>query len=165
MFLKIFHDLADLIETVNSCLTVPVGFLVLHFFILNLFLLFNNIWSLVRDFESFFLALTTDGTMIILNYAIQSTIAHTSYSTTREAEGISIIVSKIINSAGTSERHREIFKNFLVQNQFRNLNFQNAFFVINWKLLLAVSFFENFCLLNDIKLSVSSRYFQQLRHI
>lgn len=77
--------------------------------------------------------------MILVNYAIQGTMAHTSYTTTREAEETALIVSKIVNSRDTSESNREIFKSFLGQNQFRNLSFQNAFFVINWKLLLAVS--------------------------
>lgn len=160
MILKIFHDLADLIDTVNSCLTVPLGCLMLHFFVLNLFLLFNNIWSLMRDYESFFLAFTTDGTMIIVNYAVQGTMAHTSYTTAREAEETAVIVSKIINSRDTSENNREMFKSFLGQNQFRNLNFQNAFFVINWKLLLAVSFIQtNFSWLNIN--FISCRFFQQ----
>lgn len=165
MFLKIFQDLGDLIETMNSCLTMPLASLVLFFFIFNLFLLFNAIWGLMRDGESFLLAFLPDGTLILMNYFIQGVMAHSSYTASRQAKETSVIVSKIISNRDSSESHQEIFKNFLVQNQYRNLDFQNALFVIDWKLLLAVHTYLGLKLSTKTEFSVFSRFSRHQQRI
>lgn len=137
--LKIFHDLSDVIEIINSCVTLPLVSLMLHFFIINLFSLFSLVWTFTIDFEQFPYVFMCDGTFVILNYIIQGIMAHASSSATKEAGRTSVIVSKIINSPYCTGNQRKVFKNFLIQNQYRNLKFQNMFFTINWKLLLAVS--------------------------
>lgn len=138
---EIFHDLADLIQKMNSCTTFPIFLVVSYLFMSNLIAFFSLAWAFL-NFELIFAVLTTDGSFIILNSAIQGIMAHAGSSTTREAEEIAVIVSKIINNPSCPQNDRKVFKNFLLQNQYRNLKFQNDFFVINWKLLLAVIIHE-----------------------
>lgn len=136
--IEIFHDLADIIEIVNSCLTLPLVCLMLHFFILNLFSLYNLIWTFMMDYKNFSIVVSTDATFVALNCIFQGMIAHASYATTKEAKMVLIIISKTINNKSCTRDQCKAFKNFLIQSQYRNLKFQNIFFVINWKLIVTV---------------------------
>lgn len=82
----------------------------------------------------------TDATYVMLNYIIQGMMAHASCSATKEAKQTSVVVSKIINGPYCTGNQHEVFKNFLIQNQYRNLQFQNIFFTVNWNLLVTVKY-------------------------
>lgn len=137
--ISVYHDLCDLIQLTNSTFTFPLIFVILNYFIMNLFATFGFVWMFMRDFQYFFFSLSSDGPWIAYNLMLQGILIHSSCKTTEEAEKVSVIVSKVINSTDCSKAQRKVFKNFLIQNQCRDLKLQTAFFVINWKLLLAVS--------------------------
>lgn len=136
--MEIFHDLSDVIEVMNSCVTLPLVGLILHFFILNLFSLYNLVWTFMMDYKNFAIVVLTDATYVALNYIIQGIMAHASNSSTKKAQQISVTVSKIINNDSCTRGQCKVFKNFLTQSHYRNLNFQNNLFVINWKLIVTV---------------------------
>lgn len=137
-FTKAFNGLVDAIQLVNSCLTFPLVLVMFHFFILNLFVFFNLLWTLITDFEKFLFVAATDGVYFVFNYLLQGIMTHASCTTTHEAERTLVIASKLMNKRNCSKSGRKLFKNFLVHNQCRGLKFENMFFTINWKLLLAV---------------------------
>lgn len=87
-------------------------------------------------------------------------IAYAGSSTTQQAEEIAVIVSKIVNSSTCTGNDRKVFKNFLLQNQYRNLKFKNEFFVANWKLLLVVAIIKSLISINKlIELKISPQLF------
>lgn len=139
LIVTLYHDLCDMIEIINSSLTFPLILVVIHFFVLNLFAIFSHIWIFTQDRENFSVILTTDGVMILLNWFQLCILAHTSTTTTREAEETAVIVSRIVNKHECSKHQQKILKNFLLQNQYRNLKLRTPLFDINWKLLLSVS--------------------------
>lgn len=142
MIFEIFHDLADVIRIANSCMTLPITAVVLYFFVANLVAIFSFIWSTINA-EFFYISLSNDMVFAILNYASLSILTHASNSASQQAEEIAVTVSKIVNNANCSRIHQKVFKNFLHQHQYRNLKFENVFFVISWGLILAVSKNDN----------------------
>lgn len=140
----------------NSCTTFPLLLVVFNLFVSNLTAIFTMVWTLF-NVKLLLLVLTTDCLFVILNCVVQGMMAHAGSSTTQEAEEIAVIVSKIVNNPSCKESNRKVFKNFLVQNQYRKLEFQNEFFVINWKLLLAVTWPKEIFTNNVIKLSFHYR--------
>lgn len=61
--------------------------------------------------------------------------------TTKAAEKTKVIVSKIVhrNQSLTNQDGKVEFILLMTQIQLRNLNLQNCFFTIDWRVLLAVS--------------------------
>lgn len=144
LYSKIFNGLVDAIQSVNSCFTLPLVLVMFHFFILNLFVFFNLVWTAITDFEKFLFVVATDGVFFVFNYSLQGIMVHASVTTTHAAEKTLVIVSKLVNRKDFARSSRKIFKIFLAQNQCRKLEFENHFFTINWKLLLAVTILK-FC--------------------
>lgn len=135
----LFHNLCDAVELANASITLPITFVVFHWFILNLLAFFSHVWMIFKEPTYLLFVLITDGAWIISNYAIQTMIIYASSSATKAAEQTSIIICKILAHQECSKSHAEVFKAFLIHNLYRNLKFQTPFFTINWKLLLAVS--------------------------
>lgn len=138
VFFEIFHDLADVILIINSCMTLHIAAVVFYFFVANLVSIFGFIWTTVNT-KFFYMSLSSDLLFFVLNNVTHGIMAYASSSATQEADKIAVTVSKIINGHRCGRIDQKIFKNFLHQHQYRNLNFENVFFVINWKLVLAVN--------------------------
>lgn len=122
LFPKIFNVLADAIQTVNSCLTLPLVLVIFHFFILNLFVFFNLAWTAITDFEKFLFVAATDGVFFVFNYSLQGIMTHASVATTHKAEETLVIISKLVNSKDCTRISRKLFKNFLVENHVATSN-------------------------------------------
>lgn len=136
---SVYHDLCDAIETVNSTFTFPLNFAFFFYFFLNLFAIYNHIWTASSVTKNLGLVLMTDGPWVVFSIFFQSFMCYMSNKTTQEAEKTAVVVSKIINSSGCIKSHRKAFKVFLLQNHYRNLRFQTSFFTINWRMMLMVS--------------------------
>lgn len=136
---NLFHCLCDLIEMFNSCLSLSIVFVIVYLFLMSLFASYNHVWTFVNEREKFFFVVASDGTWIMFNFIFHSCFIHSCSRATHEANQTAIIVSKIINQNKCNRNHQEIFKSFLTQVQYRNLELQTIFFKINWKLLLTVN--------------------------
>lgn len=134
-----YHDLCDEVRIINSTFTFPLIFVTFYFFIFNLFSCYHHIWTVVIDSDYLPILFATDGFAVIFSFVLQSMLIHSGLSTSEELEETPVIISKIVNSHNCDKDDRKIFKNFLVQNQYRTTKLQTSLFVINWKLLLAVS--------------------------
>lgn len=115
-------------------------FVTLYFFVVDLISCYNFILTLSFDIDEILFLVITDGAALTLSFILQAMFIHVGLSTTHELEETPVIVSKIINSHSCDENDRELFKNLLIQNQYRNLRLKTSFFTINWKLLLTVRF-------------------------
>lgn len=114
-------------------------FVVLHFSFSNMLSCFNFFWTYKNDFENFYFVVATEGSFLLFYFSLQSLFIHSSCSLTDEASKTAVIVSKIINRKFLDNFSDQIFQKFLLQNQYRNLKLETLFFVIDWKLSLAVS--------------------------
>lgn len=139
VIVMLYHDLCDAIAMINTTLTFPLIFVIFHFFVSNLFASFNHVWTFVQNFKNLVFVLTTDGSWLLYNYILQGIFIHSSVCTSREAKETAIIISKIVNSSDCDRSDRDVFRSFLMQNQYRNLELQTPIFTINWKLCLNVS--------------------------
>lgn len=139
LFSDLFHSLCDLIEIINSTLTFPLVFVTFYILILNMLSCYSHILSITIMEEQFFMTLLTDGLALAMNLILLMIFIDASVRTTNKMKETPVIISKIVNSKNFSENEQEILTNFLTQIQYRNLNFENPLFTIDWKLLLGVS--------------------------
>lgn len=136
---ELFHILCESIEIVNSTFTFPLVFVFFYLFIFNLFSTYNHVFIIFHALKHLDLLIATGGCTLVINYFLQSLLIHSSTSATKEAEETAVIVSQIINNETCTKAQLKIFKNFLVQIQYRNLKLQTLFFNIDWRLMMAVS--------------------------
>lgn len=155
LIVSIYHELCDAIELINESFTFPLNFTLFQYFIMNLFATFNVVWTALRQFNDLVFVLATDGTWILSHFIFQSFMVHLSSKTTREAERTAGIVGKIINTSECCKAHQNVFKKYLLQNQYRNFKLQTSFFTINWKLMLTVSCMKQ---KNDILLKSETNF-------
>lgn len=139
VIVNLYHELCDSIEIINSTFTLPLIFVFFYFFVVNMLTSFTHIWMFSHYLEYVAVLLSSDGVIMILNLILQGVTIHSSCSTTHEAEETAVIVSRIVNSLEYNKQQRKTLKALLVQIQYRNLKFKTPLFIINWKLLLAVS--------------------------
>jgi hypothetical protein len=107
--------------------------------IVNLFSCYDHILVYATESRYFFDTIVTEGLSTMFTFSLQVLFIYTAVKTSEKLRETPIIVSKIINSENCSENNRKILKIFLAQIHYRNLNFENLLFVIDWKLMLAVS--------------------------
>lgn len=138
MIVLIHHDLCDAIEMVNTTYTFPLNFAFFHFFLLNLFAIYNHVRVASGKKKNLGFVLCTDGPWIVFNFIFQSFMIHLSSETTRQVNETAVIASKIAGNPAFSKNDQELFRSFLLQNQYRNFKLKTSFFTINWKLLLTV---------------------------
>lgn len=151
---KLYLDLCDGIDLINSALTFQLVFIVLSslasifmnkflFFLIltfpnqlmNIFSAFAIIRELLRPTENVFITLLPHALLISYQFFVKSLLVHSGSSTTKEAARSSIIIGRIMNEQDADVAE---LKTFLTQIRIRNLDLQNVFFKINWNILLAV---------------------------
>lgn len=152
--ITIYYELCDAIELINDYFTFPLNFIIFQYFIMNLFATFNVVWTVSKRLNDLFFVISTDGTWVLASFIFQSFMVHISSKTTQEAERTAGIVGKIINTSECCKAHQNVFKKYLLQNQYRNFKLQTSFFTINWKLMLTVS-----CLI------LKNIFYKNLKHI
>lgn len=135
--MELYHKMCDFVKKINSTFTFPLIFTTFYFLISNMMCFYYILNYILRD-ESIIPIMLTDGLAIIFHYILQGISLHLSVGTSGEFRETPILISKIINNNVCNETDQEVFKNFLVQIQYRNVNFENFLFAINWKLLLTV---------------------------
>jgi hypothetical protein len=139
LFVELYHNLCDLIDIVNSTFTFPLIFITFYFMIVNLFSCYDHILIYVTEPRYFFNTIVTEGLSTMFTFSLQVISVYSAMRTSQKLRETPVIVSKIINSENCSEINRRNLETLLSQIQYRNLNFENSLFVIDWKLLLAVS--------------------------
>lgn len=137
-----YHNLCNLIDSSNATLTFPLIFVVFHFFVANMLSLFNLFHAYFKNFENFYFVLLTEGSAVVCIYVGQALLMHSCCKLFEEASKTPVIISNILNVEVLDARCKKIFKNFLLQNQYRNLKLKTVFFDINWEFLLTVRFFN-----------------------
>lgn len=142
MLIELFHQLCDTIDMINSTFIFPMIFIVFNCLVSNMFSCFNIIWTFTKDFENFDHLILNEIPFLFFIYFLQSICAYSSCSMSSEATETSTIVIKAMSNPKCDRSSQELFKNFLIQHQCRNLKLQTCFFTLNWKLLLTVSFHE-----------------------
>lgn len=76
---------------------------------------------------------------IIFSYSLTITVIYAGSSLTNEAKATAANFSKFMNEFVESENDKLDFIYLMSHLRSRNLNVENFLFVINWKILLAVS--------------------------
>lgn len=76
---------------------------------------------------------------LTFNYLLKVAVVTSGSGLTKEAQRTAIVISKIINETACSESRKIDFIFFMSQIKSRDVNVKNNLFLINWKLLLAVS--------------------------
>lgn len=137
--ITLYHDLCDAIEMVNSTFTFPLIFVIMYFFLCDLFAAYNHIYFIMRFIENIDLLLASDSLFLILNFILQCYLIYLSHSTSSKAEQTAVVVSKILCNCDCDKHQQKAFESFLSQNRYRNLKLRTTFFTIDWHLILAVS--------------------------
>lgn len=157
-YLKLYHNLCDVIEIINNSLTFPlvlifvalmvrfVFFLQVHAKnwrsrqILNIFASYDIVKELLKPTESRSAILTMNIFGFMSHFLIKVVVIHVSSLMTEEAEHFTILVCKAVNEEKLESGAGKIdFIFFFTQAKSRNLKLQNDFFVVGWKVLLTVS--------------------------
>jgi hypothetical protein len=100
---------------------------------------YTHILALILDETSVLQLIITDGLTLVFNYVLIGIFIHSAVKLSYELRETPVIVSKIINGENCYEKDQQILKTFLTQIQYRNLNVENSLFIVDWKLLVAVS--------------------------
>lgn len=139
IIVSIYHDLCEAIELVNTTFTFPLNFIFFHYFVLNLFAIYNLIWTFSSDIGNLAYVFSTDGLYVVYHLVFLSFMIYQSTKSTGEAKQFANVIGKIVNNPECSKSHQKIFKTLLLQNQNQNLQFHTEFFTINWRTMLTVS--------------------------
>ena len=95
---------------------------------------------LTFEFNSMYIVyMAVNSVYVVIQFLLKVLISHVGDSTTSEAEKVKILLAKSANSLSVNSPSRLILNDILIQFDTRNLNLQNVFFTIDWKVLLAVS--------------------------
>lgn len=134
LFMQLYNDLCDAIESVNSIFANQLIFVLTTFICTNVF----QIYGALRETNGFVILI--GGAWVIIFYSMQFFMAHAGSSTTNEAERSIVMVAKIAGAKKISEDLKWSLNSSLIQMRCRNTKLENIFFTINWRLVLAVSF-------------------------
>lgn len=139
-FSDLYNDLCDAISMINSTFTGQLIIVMTNMLLVDIF----GAYGILREFLSHsynrlkFLILC-NSIWIALQYAVKFLMAQSGSSTTAEAEMSLVIITRVIENAKDDKLKTDL--NLLLnQMQGRNKKIENVFFVINYKLILAVSF-------------------------
>ena len=129
---------------INNCLTFPMIFVVFYHFISNMLSCFNIIAEYNEAEGKFWLVFFIEGIFVIANYLVLLICIHSCYCLSNEAEKALNIVSGLVDTKMCTAGTKKMLKSFLTQSQFRKFKLETCFFTLDWKLILAVSFFKTF---------------------
>ena len=153
---KLYLDLCDLIELVNSTFSVHLIFTFFTILVsshsskyamdrkvnnflklLTIFACFGIVQTALKTASVPLVAIALHGNMVIFQYLTMILLAVTGTATTKQAENTMNILEKLMNTAEESEAS-DLAK-FLIQIRTRDLKLRNIFFSIDWNVVLAVS--------------------------
>lgn len=92
----------------------------------------------MQQSEMFKFIIVVNSFWTCIQYSIKALMAFNGTNMTNEAENSMVLVIKITATANLDDRAS--FNYLLTQTRCRNKKLQNDFFVIDWKLILTVSF-------------------------
>ena len=122
--------------------------------ITDVFAVYGILRELRSDSSMFDFLLIANSMWIFIQYLIKLLMAYAGSSTTQEAEKTVVLVTKLIIQSDSNKELKTNLNYFLVQMQARKKSLETIFFIINWNLILTVSFPE-IKVLNLIKLLFS----------
>lgn len=147
---ELYHHLCDGITLINSSFTLQLVPLINYFILTSIFVGYTALRELIVPSTLVQFQVIYNGSWLIVQGAIKIFIAHAGTATTNEARETPVIVTKIINQGHLNQNDQDVYKEFLPQVQYRNLNLENAIFKVNYHLPLAVTSYRIF--FNSIKL-------------
>lgn len=133
------QDLCDIIDLVNSTFTFPLMFMFVHTTFSFMITLFNYVKNLMTNPENFYFYSVFDGLWMLLDIFYDFVIIYSSVTAVEEVKKTAVITSRIVSTSCCSHEDKKVFKTFLLQNHYRNVNFETPFFIIHWNLLLTVN--------------------------
>lgn len=141
LFSALYNDLCDAIAIANSTFTNQIVIVIINLLLTDVLTAYG--W--LREFMSrthllMFLSFL-NFMWISCEYAIKAMIAHSGSSTTNEAENSLVLLTRVIENLKSNEKMKADMNLLLTQMRYRNKKLQNIVFTIDWKLVLAVSFY------------------------
>lgn len=140
LFTNLYSELCDGIELANETFTFQIIPYMCYYLSGNLFALYSLIRELYYQSPYALIAFILNSSWVVMHTIIIVIALTISTSMTKAAQKTPIIVSSIIKANEFTGCMLETFRIFLMEIQYRNLFAESAFFRIDWKLYLGVSF-------------------------
>lgn len=136
---ELYCDLCDEIDIVNSSFTFQIIPFMIYDFTANLFATYSIIRDMYIRSPVLLFSIATNASWVIFHTFILAIPLYYGCSTTKIARKTPLIVSEIVETYRQKGSVNETFKTFLMHLQFRNLNFENEFVRVDWKIMITVS--------------------------
>lgn len=141
IFTELYNDLCDAILLINQTFTWQLAIVMINMLLCDVFGAYGilqNFFQASSDTQSKFQLFCSSG-WIIIQLVPKVLIAYSGSSSTSEMERSSVVLTRVIMNADTFNQKVEL--NFLLnQMRGRKNTFENIFFVVDWKIISAVSF-------------------------
>lgn len=131
--------LCDGIELLNSTFALNLTAVVINILIIKTFHAYEIIWELLSGSEIVTFILLQNGAWLLMQFIFEILISHVGSSVRENASETIVIISKVLNEYELSDDVAFKLQNLASMLNYRNFSVQNVFFIIDWKLLVAVS--------------------------
>ena len=137
--MKAHQKLCDGIDLVNSTFTLHLASILIDIIIIKTFSFYGVLWELMSGSNFQDITIAQYSFWLTVIYILQIIICFVGSSVAENAKETNKIVSKILNESVFDGEITLNLQNFINRANCRNLNLQNSFFTMNWKLLVQVS--------------------------
>lgn len=138
MFGKAYQDLCDGIELINNTFTFHLIPVMINAIIIKTVTSYGILWEYVTHSEALLFIVLQNGAWLTMQFGFQILIAYVGSSVTKNAKLTLVTIARVLNDYELSEKTATQLQNLIARINVRNLNLQNEFFIINWKLLVYV---------------------------
>lgn len=148
-FTRIFQNLHDGIELLNSTFTFQMIAIIINTLIIKTFAAYGIVYEILSNSKRLKFVLLQDAAWLIMQYLLQMLVCYVGSSVTMNVNATEVIISKLLNDLELNDELVNKLQNFLTRINHRTLDVGNDLFTINWKLLVAVS--QTFELMKTVK--------------